>query len=140
MCTRGMNSPIASPSATMPTPIRKMSVTESASARRAASMMGPDAPGRLASMAAVSRVTSSGLSRICGFSTSWGGAATSSRLAAKPLASSEPSTATEKVPPIWRKKLTEAVPVPSRRWGSAFCTASWNVGIQKPMPSPSSTM
>ena len=135
-----MNSPMASPTATTPTPIRKMSVMESARATRAASMMGPEAPAWPASMAAVSRATASGLSRSCGFSTSWGGAATSARLAANPLASSDPSTATEKVPPIWRKKLIDAVPVPSWRWGSAFCTASWKVGIQKPMPSPMSTM
>ena len=63
-----------------------------------------------------------------------------SRLDLKVLNISEPRIASPKVAPNWRKKFTEAVPVPRSRCGRAFCTASWKVGIQKPIPRPSSTM
>ena len=49
---------------------------------------------------------------------------------------SEPTTAEPTVAPTWRKKLLEAVAVPTIRLGTEFCTISTRICMLSPMPAP----
>ena len=44
------------------------------------------------------------------------------------------------MPPIWRKKVAEAVATPMSEAGTAFCTARTRVCMQFPSPRPNTTM
>lgn len=48
--------------------------------------------------------------------------------------------ATPSVPPIWRKKVADAVATPMSRAGTAFCTATTRVCMHCPSPRPNTTI
>ena len=52
------------------------------------------------------------------------------------LTNSEPTIAEPMVPPIWRKKLLDAVAVPTMVIGKVFCTISTSSCMHSPRPKP----
>ena len=48
----------------------------------------------------------------------------------------DPTTAEPTVAPTWRKKLLDAVAVPTIRWENEFCTISTRICMLSPIPAP----